>query len=225
MRMHEFDDLRKRLLQLDSCAVSDAMDHLALNGVAIGIYPQTVERKICGRVITVKLRVKAVGDSSKQHLGTAAIHTASSNEVIVVQGRGRENISGWGGILSRAAQHRGITGVIVDGACRDVQECQNLNFPVYARAAVPVSARGRLVEESFNQPIEVAGITVHPGDLVIADRNGVVFLPLDSAEQIIETAEEIIRRESELSTLIDAGASVSEVLDSRFEDILGEEHG
>ena len=86
------------------------------------------------------------------------------------------DVSCWGGILTLAARRRGIGGVVIDGACRDIAESQELGFPVYGRAVVPVSARGRIVQLAMDEPVEFAGTTVHPGDAVLADRNGVVFV-------------------------------------------------
>jgi regulator of RNase E activity RraA len=67
--------------------------------------------------------------------------------------------------------------VIIDGACRDIAESEEQGFPVFGRAVVPVSARGRIVQLAMDEPVEFAGVTVRPGCAVLADRNGVVFVP------------------------------------------------
>ncbi len=213
------DDLVRRLAGLDSCAVSDAMDRHGLLGVAAGIRPLTVPARVAGRVVTVKLKPKGVEESTR-HLGTAAIEAAAPGDVIVVDHQGREDAAGWGGILSIAAQQRGVRGVIVDGACRDVDEDRDIRFPVFASASTPRTARGRAVEESFNEPITIRGIAVRPGDLVLADGTGVVFVPAAHAAQVIQTAEEIAAREAEMANAVRAGQPVSQVMGRNYETMI-----
>jgi 4-hydroxy-4-methyl-2-oxoglutarate aldolase len=210
------DDLVGRLARLDSCAVSDAMDRHGFDGVAAGIRPLTSTARIAGRVVTVKLKPPG-GEESTRHLGTAAIEAASLGDVIVVDHQGREDAAGWGGILSNAAKHRRLSGVIVDGACRDVDEARALGFPVFATAATPRTARGRAVEQSFNEPVTIRGIAVRPGDLVLADGTGVVFIPAAQSEAVIATAEEIAAREAEMTRAVLAGQPVSQVMGQTYE--------
>jgi regulator of RNase E activity RraA len=99
----------------------------------------------------------------------------------VVANGGRTDVSSWGGIVSVGAAMRSIRGVITDGACRDVSQARELGFPVFARAQVPASARGRLRQKSAGGPILVGGVTVHPGDVVMADEDGVVVVPRERA--------------------------------------------
>jgi 4-hydroxy-4-methyl-2-oxoglutarate aldolase len=213
------DELVSRLAALDTCAVSDAMDRHRLTGVAGGIRPLTSTARIAGRVVTVKLKVKGVEESTR-HLGTAAIEAASPGDVIVVDHQGREDAAGWGGILSTAAKHRGLSGVVIDGACRDVDEARALGFSVFATTATPLTARGRAVEESFNEPITIRGIAVRPGDLVLADGSGVVFVPVAQAEAVIATAESIAAREAEMTKAVLAGQPVSQVMGRGYETMV-----
>ncbi len=213
------DDLVVRLLRLDSCAVSDALDRLGLAGTVTGIRCQTGVAKLAGRVVTVRLGPPD-STASTRHLGTAAIEAAAPGDVIVIDHQGRDDAAGWGGILSTAAQVRGVAGTIVDGACRDVDEARERGFPVFARCAVPLTARGRAVEKAFNEPVTIAGVSVQPGDLVIADGSGVVFVPASRAAEIVETAEGIAAREGEMTRAVIAGHPVSEVMGANYESML-----
>ena len=170
-------------------------------------------------MLTVKLKDKG-NEESTRHLGTAAIEAASPGDVIVVDHQGRDDAAGWGGILSTAARQRGVSGVIVDGACRDVDEARAIGFPVFATAATPRTARGRAVEESFNTPVRIRGIAVQPGDLVLADGTGVVFVPAEHAAAVIATAEEIAAREAEMTRAVLAGQPVSEVMGRNYETMV-----
>jgi 4-hydroxy-4-methyl-2-oxoglutarate aldolase len=213
------DELVSRLAALDTCAVSDAMDRHGLTGVAGGLRPLSSTARIAGRVVTVRLKLKGAEESTR-HLGTAAIEAASHGDVVVVDHQGREDAAGWGGILSTAAKYRGLSGVIIDGACRDIDEARTLGFPVFATAATPLTARGRAVEESFNEPVTIRGIAVRPGDLVLADGSGVVFLPMTRAEEIIATAESIAAREAEMTKSVLAGQPVSQVMGHSYETMV-----
>lgn len=212
------DNLVERLLQLDTCAVSDACDRLGLPGSALGIAPLSPPAKIAGRIVTVKLG-EANGRTAARHLCTGAIEAANAGDVIVIENP-RLDAAGWGGILSAAAKTRGVAGVVCGGAARDIDESRELEFPVFAKAAVPRTARGRVIEETFNEPIEIEGITVTPGDLVLADGSGVVFLAAGRAEEILQNAEMIAAREAKMKEAVMAGDPVSEVMGRDYETML-----
>jgi 4-hydroxy-4-methyl-2-oxoglutarate aldolase len=219
--------LVSRLAALDTCACSDAMDKLGLSGVASGLHPVTVPRRVTGRVLTVQFgpvaaAAAAAGSGEVRHAATAAIDAARTGDVIVVSADGRLDAAAWGGILSLAASLRGVAGVVADGACRDVDEAVDLQLPVYARGVTPLTARGRQGEVAWDVPVPVAGVTVQPGDLVIADRSGVVFLPAEHAERIITAAEEVAAREQALSVRIKNGEPSAAVLSANYERMLAE---
>jgi len=217
------DEQVARLARLDACAVSDALDSLGLAGAALGLHALTGARPVAGRVLTVDLRPAGDGPSGGRHLGTAAIEAAASGEVIVVGAGGRTDAGGWGGVLSLAAVTRGVAGVVVDGACRDVDEAREYGLAVYARAGVPRTARGRLREVAWNTPVEVAGVTVRPGDAVIADGSGVVFVPAAEAGPVLAKAESIAAREARMAARIRAGEPVSQVMSADYENMLRED--
>ena len=207
------DEAIARLGKLDSCAVSDALDRLGLRGSVIGVGPLWPCPRIVGRCVTVKIKPAGL-ERPKQHLCTSAIAAAQAGDVIVVDNGGRIDVAAWGGLLSLAAQVRQVRGVIVDGACRDLDESRDLAFPVFGRAAVQVTARGRIMQQSFNEQIAFAGVEVNPGDLVIADASGVVFVPRAKENEVLAQAEALAEREAAMAAAIRAGRSVLEVMES-----------
>ena len=96
---------------------------------------------------------------------------------------------------------------------RDIDEARELEFPVYARGAVPMTARGRVVQEAFNEEIQFAGVQCRPGDLVIADGSGVVIIPKEKAEEVVTAAERIFAKEQEMAAGIRKGRSGLEMLE------------
>ncbi|MDB5699512.1 MAG: dimethylmenaquinone methyltransferase [Alphaproteobacteria bacterium] len=215
-------ELIKRLRRLDACAISDALDMLGHRGAALGLSALTTNRRIGGRAVTVQLG-PADGRSSRRHLGTEAVDASDSECVLVIAHRGRTDVSGWGGLLSAGATQRGIAGVIVDGACRDIDESREMGLPIFARCTVPVTARGRIIEYDWNVPVEIAGIGVAPGDLVIADGSGVVFVPRERAAEVIALAETIAAKEARMMADVRAGKPVTSVMGSNYEHMLAED--
>jgi regulator of RNase E activity RraA len=215
------DEALSRLAKLDTCAVSDALDRLGLKGAVLGIGQLWPGPRITGRCVTVKIKPAGL-EQSKQHLCTAAIAAASPADVIVVDNGGRLDVAAWGGLLSLAAKIKQVRGVIVDGAARDLDESRELAFPVYGRAAVQVTARGRIMQQSFNQEIACAGVQVHPGDLVIADASGAVFIPRARETEVIAQAEALAGREAAMAEAIRGGRSIVEVMETMgYETMLG----
>jgi regulator of RNase E activity RraA len=209
--------LQRRLAALDSCAVSDALDTFGLVGATTGLRPQwPVSQVVVGPVRTVRAGPKESGRPAG-HIASAAIEASARGDVLIIANSGRLDVSCWGGILTLAALERGIAGVIVDGACRDIAECETAGFPVFGRAVVPVSARGRIVQLGMDEEIEVAGVLVRPADWVIADRNGVVFIPAAEAERVISLAERITAREATMAAAVRSGQQVGQVMhDNQF---------
>lgn len=213
------DGFVERLGRLDSCAVSDALESLGLQGAALGIHAVSVERRVAGRVLTMEL-VEYAGVPTARHLGTAAIDAAETGDVIVVANAGRATTSGWGGVLSAGATMKGVAGVITDGGVRDVSQAKGYELPVYAAGVVPVTARGRVIEGAWGEPVTLCGVRVVSGDFVIADDSGVVFVPADRAEDVIAAAERIVAKEDLMAERALAGEPMVEVMGHDYESML-----
>jgi 4-hydroxy-4-methyl-2-oxoglutarate aldolase len=168
--------------------------------------------RIAGRAVTMKIKPAGL-EQPKQHLGTAPIEAAQPDDIIVIDNGGKLEFSCWGGLLALSAKLKGLSGVVIDGASRDIDEARELGFPVYARGAVPMTARGRIVQESFNQEIQFAGVQCRPGDLVIADGSGVVIVAKEKEDEVVAAAESIYQKEQEMAAGIRKGYSGLEMLE------------
>ncbi len=201
------ETMRQRLLALSTTNVSDALDALGFRGATYGIRPMYEGvGKIAGSAVTLKMT--AAGETKgKVHLGIRAIEAAQPGDVVVVDNGGRLDTSCWGGILANGASLKGVSGVVVDGACRDVDDYVEIGFPVYARGAVVATARGRVMEESTNTMIQFGGVQVRPGDGVLADRSGVVIVPQEHLEAVVSKAEELFQKEEAMVADLRAGLS------------------
>jgi regulator of RNase E activity RraA len=214
------DDLVARLGRLDACAVSDALDKLGLTGVVTGIQRLTTDRRISGRVVTVKLEKDDGRPAASRHLGTTAIEAAQAGDVIVLEQRSGIDAACWGGNLSLAAQLRGVAGVVIDGPARDADEARGYGFTVFARSATSRTARGRIVETGTNVPIAVGEVQVSPGDYVVADGSAVVFVAARDIERVLDAAEAIADRERQMVADLKKGMPATEVMGKNYETML-----
>lgn len=215
-------EFRERLGVLDTCALSDAGDAIGLRTWVPGLVSHAASPRIVGRCVTVELGPPRP-DAPKQHLCTRAIENAGPGDVIVVAHQGRRDCAGWGGNLSRAAKQRRVEGTIVHGAVRDVDEAHAIDYAIFAVAPTPVTARGRTQELSWGRSVDLDGLSVSTGDWVVADRSGVVFIPVERADELVDRAELIARREAAMAAAIDAGKPVGTVMGADYESML-EEH-
>ncbi|MFL9994070.1 RraA family protein [Paraburkholderia sediminicola] len=223
--MKKADDTTRRLQRLDCCAVSDALDKLGLTGTVTGLPQRSTERRIAGKVVTVKLveaaQVNAAAHTGvPRHLGTTAIELAGVGDVIVVEQHTGLDAGSWGGILSLGASLRGIEGVIADGPVRDIDEARQYDFPVFARALTAFTARNRVAEAGTNVPITVAQVRVNPGDYVIADNSAVIFIAAADIERVLAAAELIAGKEAAMAKKLLNGVPIAQVMGADYEYML-----
>lgn len=207
-----------RLSVLDTCVVSDALDHLGVSGAVTGLRPVWGRPHIAGRARTVEVTdAAAAGPVTGRHLATTTIESAGPGDVIVIANGGRPGVSCWGDILTVAAQERGITGTVIDGANRDADAIAESGYPVWSRSCVPVTARGRIAERATDVPVTFGGMLVTPGDYVIADLSGVVFVPAAHAAAVLDAAERLADKQQRMVEAVRGGRPVTAVMhDAQF---------
>lgn len=210
--MRQFDEIyRDRFERLSTSNLSDALDALGYKGATFGIRPLKESwKKILGQAVTLKMTPSGL-TRPKTHLGVNAIEAAVKGNVIIIDNGGSLDTSCWGGILANGAKLKGISGVFIDGACRDLDDCIDIDFPVFARGTVVATARGRVMEESTNEMIQFGGVPVRPGDIVIGDRSGVVIVPQENIDEVLAKAEELFAKEERMIAELRNGASLREV--------------
>lgn len=214
-----------RLKEMDTCMISDALDALGMPGAVAGIRPMWPCGRTAGRVSTVRLAPASSGAGASGppvHLGARAIAAALPGDVIVVDNRAglETGGAGWGGLLSLAASLKEVAGVIVFGVCRDVDDVEAVGMPYYAHVATPRTARKRVVEVATNEPLDIDGVHVELGDLVLCDSSGVVFVAIDRAEEVLAKADQLVAREAEMADALRSGATVTDVLAGNYETML-----
>ncbi|MCC2607174.1 RraA family protein [Planctobacterium marinum] len=146
--------------------------------------------RIAGPAFTVKC---APGDHLMLH---AAIYEAKPGDIIVCQADEKFAVSG--GNVCAIAQKRGIAGFVIDGVVRDIEEVRDIQFPIFARGVCPKPG-AKKVKEPLNQTIQCGGVTVHPGDIVVADEEGIAVLPKALAAEVYEIGKKRRDKDAALS--------------------------
>lgn len=176
--------------------VSDNMNRL--NAVDSSIRPIHQSGKLVGAAFTVKTRP---GDNLLVH---KAIDMAGPNDVIVVDAGGEVTNAIMGEIMARIAKKRGIEGFVINGAIRDSKEINEMNYPIYAKGIIH---RGPYKDGpgEINVPIQLGGVVVNPGDIILGDMDGIVVVPIESADDIINEVYATMKMEEKMMKEIEEG--------------------
>jgi regulator of RNase E activity RraA len=188
-----------------------------------GIYPVHTSMKVYGTVCTVDT---SGGNNMPIHLALYKT-PPGSGYVMVIDGAGEENFPYFGDNMMLTGKVAGLKAMIVDGCVRDKEGCIELGFPVFARGFIP---RGPLKLDfgGVNREIQCGGVYVKPGDLIIADQDGIAVAPRDRVYEILDAAEKKLRydddrkvtlREYEKERL--AGKHTREIAPKWVNDIIG----
>ena len=192
----------KLFMQVSTPNISDAMHR---KGVMRGIKPLFDDIKLVGKAVVVQT---FEGDWAKP---VEATDVAKEGDVIVVYA-GSKQVAIWGELASWSCKQRGIAGIVIDGAVRDVAEIRRLRFPVFAKYVVPNAGEPKGFGE-LNAAITCGGQEVEPGDWIIGDDNGVVVVPKARAYEIARRAKEVWKSEERVREEIKRGKTLSQVLD------------
>jgi regulator of RNase E activity RraA len=142
------------------------------------------------------------------------IDNAEPGSVMVIAIDGYKDAATWGGLMTTGAVVNGLEGALLDGGVRDVEEIESdYSFPIFARSIHPAASVGRFKTVSSNEPVEIDGVMIHPGDVIIGDRDGVVVIPADKSEACLEKALEIEAREQEQTRHIQETKSIRKGLE------------
>ena len=206
-----------RALKDLSGVVSDALDEI---GVA-GAVPSSVLRatnpaaRLCGPALTVLNRplgvpVAQAVQANVSRLGEIEAHNlAQAGDVLVIQGV--EGVSSMGAISASIGRRQGEAGAVVDGAVRDIAHSRGIGYPVWSKGASPITGKWRIETVAINVPVSICGISVKPGDLVVADEAGVCFVPHERAADVLAVVQKILRYEENRMRLIADGVSVPDL--------------
>ena len=194
-------EIRTLLMEVSTPNISDAMHR---KGVMKDIHPMLKGKKMVGTAVTVQT---FGGDWAKP---VEAIDMAKEGDVIVIY-NGRRDVAPWGGLATLSCLNKGIMGVVIDGAVRDIDDIITIGLPVFASTYVPNAGEPKGFGE-INAEITCGSLPVKPGDYIVGDDNGVVVVPKENAYEIARRAKEVEKTEKRLFEEIKRGATLSEIM-------------
>ena len=199
-----------RFAKLYSPVVADVLDKLGFRNQCLHsrVRPLWPEAKCAGFALTVQtVPARDVVPAHPYAGELAAVDSLAPHDVLVVS---ESECSFWGELLSTAAKYRGCRGVVLDGPTRDSMAIKAMGFPVFHVGFHPADSLGRLDVVAHNVPINCAGVLVYPGDLVLADHDGVIVVPRAAAEEALRLAEEKVSGENLVRKALAAGMTTTE---------------
>ena len=198
--------LTRAYLALSTPNVSDALDRLGIQGAPLGILPLWPGApRLVGRALTMKLAPIDQGSTSPV-LGTLeAIMAGQPGDVLVIDQGGRQDVNSLGGVATFTAARQGLIGAVIDGVTRDVDDMEAMGFGVYGKGIIQQSIRNRCVFAGHSITVQLSGVSVSTGDLIIADENGVVVVPGSQTKEVLELAQQFAKTEEQVKDAIASG--------------------
>jgi regulator of RNase E activity RraA len=197
--------------QVSTSTISDVLDEMGISGIINGFRPLMPEIRVAGPAFTVKEVTGVLGTYSVIELGGAGSTDLLEQGDIFVCDLGGEQISALGDLLALSLKLKGAAGAIIDGGVRDVDQIRKEGFPVWAHHICATSCKTRAKWIGINIPIQVGGVRVNPGDIVVADDTSVAVVPLDKAEQVLEQGRRLEEVEREFRKRLRGGKTFTDV--------------
>ncbi len=196
----------ERAAKMDTATLSDALDKLGIAGQCYRIKPRDVEFRMAGRAWT--LLYGPAGNPP----GTVGdyIDDVPPGSVIVLDNGGRDDATVWGDILTEIAYHRGIAGTLIDGVCRDTRLCRSLGYPIFSKDHWMRTGKDRVQVEATGVPVNIGDARVAPGDIVKGDCDGVIVIPKEHEDRVLDTAEAIEAAEDQIRSAVRSGMRLDE---------------
>lgn len=200
------EEFRSLLAEYHSIApgVSDCMNRL--NAMNSDIQPLFPGIRVVGVAFTVKTVTSDLAPVIK------ALELIQSGDIIVVDTHNSKDTAFWGEIVAMEAQRKGAVGIILDSAVRDVVELREMKFPVLCQGIAP-NVASTIGFGYINVPIQCGGAAVNPGDIIIVDDNGVVIVPQDEAEEVLQKTRRFLENEVKIINRVKAGETLYRILD------------
>ncbi len=198
---------------VEVASVSDAMEQLLGKRMYLShrLRPLSSER-FAGYAVTVRMEKHENHDAHAVDGMLEAIDRGKKNSVYVMSVEDGADMAGMGGLMGTAMAAREFSGAIIDGAVRDTGYLRKIGFPVYATGIAPSTLVGHYRCAGTQVPVIIDGVTIHPGDLITADGDGVVVVPADRAADILNLARQLDFKEHSMYPLIEKTKSIEDAV-------------
>ena len=201
-RKYSEEDLFEAFSRVSTCNISDAFHK---QGVMFGIVPQSIQhrQRMVGRALTVQT---SNGDWAKP---VEAIDRASEGDVLVVDVGGAP-VAVWGELATCSAIGKGVRGIVIDGAIRDIDDIRELKFPAFSRTVAPCAGEPKGYG-GIGIEITVGGQRVRTGDWIVGDESGIIVIPKEMAVEVANRALDVHERENRSREEIMRGSTLAKV--------------
>ena len=199
---------------VEAASVADAMEQLyGTKAYMSHDMRPLAPAKFAGRAVTVLLKKEEHQEGPAASKGMLdAIDAAVPGSVYVMVVEDGLDYAGIGGLMSTTMKYRGFTGAVIDASVRDTPQIQKLQFPVFSRGVTPSTTINHYRFAGSNIPVTCAGVQVRPGDIVVADMDGVAVVPADRAEEVLRKAQELDDIEQRTIPFIEKYKSINEAV-------------
>ena len=187
--------------KLPTSTISDALDRLGIAGQCRGLMPVFDRVHMCGPAYTLKyLPVGGEGGTVGDFLDDVP-----AGAVVAIDNAGRTDCTVWGDIMTFLAAKRGVAGTAINGICRDVDRSRDMKYPIFSVAYWMRTGKDRVRLVGVNVPVDLGGVSVDPGDLLVGDDNGLIAVPAKRAAEVAEVAAGIEETENKIRDAISQG--------------------
>ena len=199
--------------KLYTAVLADIMDSLGYPHQIVQheIRPLYPEAKVAGRAATMLTADIYQIPENPYKLELALLDDIKPGEVVMCATRGSTRAALWGELLSTHTKAKGGRGAIIDGLTRDAAKTIQMKFPVFAIGMSPADSRGRIEVIAIRVPVEMGGVLVNDGDLIMADFDGCVVVPQLVEDEVIKQALHKVSQENIVREILSKGASIQQV--------------
>jgi 4-hydroxy-4-methyl-2-oxoglutarate aldolase len=208
------DPLIEGFRTVEVASVADATEQLYGQKIYMSheMRPLSVA-KFAGPAVTVQLKKEEHKEGSAASQGMLdAIDAAGPGTVYVMVLEDGADYAGIGGLMATAMKFRGLAGAVIDGSVRDTPQIRKLQFPVFSRGVVPSTTINHFRVVGTNVPVTCAGVRVNPGDIIVADEDGVASVPRARAADILKKAQDLDNTEHSMIPFIEKFKSIKEAV-------------
>lgn len=196
----------ERASRMETATLSDALDKLGIAGQCYQISSRDPSFEFAGRAFTM------LAGAAANPPGTVGdfIDDIPEGQVVVIDNRGRDDATIWGDILTEIAHRRKLAGTVVNGINRDVKLCRELGYPVFSRGNWMRTGKDRVQVEAMQCTVDIGGARVNPGDIMRGDPDGVIVIPQEHEDRLLDAAEAIHNAEEAIRDAVRGGMRLDE---------------
>ncbi|KTD52755.1 isocitrate/isopropylmalate family dehydrogenase [Legionella quateirensis] len=199
----------QKLKEYSTSEISDALDSCGIEGALLHIKPLTPGLKLVGPAYTVLYKPNKNKSSTFKNAANY-IDKVPPHSVIVIDNHGQNDCTVWGDILTQVALQNHIAGTVVHGAVRDVKNIRTVTYPLFCTDVSMRSGKNRVHKTGEQCSLNINKVPINPGDMIVADDNGVIVIPLQWLAEVIDKVQNIKSTEDKIKSAVKSGSTLKQ---------------